>query len=447
MRAMKSLACLSVLVFTSHATLASDDADKAKEALAQTKAAIDAELSKPLTKPLETSVAQDASRLAAGEAPTGNNRLIEQSRTGVSHPVRAALPVVLPKGPLNAMTPKVATAQTKAAIDAELAKPLTESLSPAVAQDANRLAAGEAPAGSNRWIERPNTGESKSVRTAPPVTMPQGPLGKAPADPLKAIGDAQREGGVRLDEIQREINLPGLKKDDPSLKPFVIHTRNGVNEIVRMSGKLLNRIATPFGKPAVIDTSNSMAKVVGSDVYFIPNGDQPIGLFIVDSANTSQSISMTVIPSGAIPGQSVIIKLEDLRASTNISGASEEEAEISAPRASDYAGFIRSLMSQAVRGKVTGFNPVPLESGVAKIGPLQVTPEIAFTGATVDIYRYQIVNKSGEKVDLTETAFYRKGIKAVSFFPTISLKPEQSGYVFILADKPVSAAPMALEAQ
>lgn len=340
-----------------------------------------------------------------------------------------------------------AMAQTKAAIDAELSKPISSPLAPEVVDDAKRLVTGEGATGANRFIERPNTGESKQVRSAPAVTLPMGPLGKPPIDPLAAVTEAQRAGGVPLDSIQREINLPGLKKDDPSLKPFVIHTRNGVNEIVRMSSKLLNRIATPFAKPVVIDTSNSMAKVVGSDVYFMPSGEQPIGLFIVDSANTSQSISLTAIPSGAIPGQSVIVKLEDLRASTNVTGTSEEEAEISTPRASDYSGFIRSLMAQAVRGKVTGFNPVPLESGVARMGPLQVTPEIAFTGSSVDIYRYQIVNKSGERVDLTETAFYRKGIKAVSFFPSISLKPEQSGYVFILADKPKSAATVAMEAQ
>jgi len=226
----------------------------------------------------------------------------------------------------------------------------------------------------------------------------------------------------------------------------VIHTRNGVNEIVRMSSKLLNRIATPFAKPVVIDTSSSMAKVVGSDVYFMPAGDQPIGLYIVDSSNTSQSISLTAIPSGAIPGQSVIVKMEDLRTTANVTAASEEESEISTPRASDYAGFIRSLMSQAVRGKVTGFNPVPLEGGVARMGPLVVTPEIAFSGASVDLYRYQIVNKSTETVDLIETAFYRKGVKAVSFFPNIALKPDQSGYVFLLADKPQSPANMAMEA-
>jgi conjugal transfer pilus assembly protein TraK len=309
------------------------------------------------------------------------------------------------------------------------------------------MAGADAPTGSNRFVERPNTGDSKLVRTAPPVVLPKGPLGKPPIDPLKAIAEGQREGGVGLDAVQREINLPGLKKDDPSLKPFVIHTRNGVNEIVRMSSKLLNRIATPFGKPVVIDTSSSMAKVVGSDVYFIPSGEQPIGLFIVDQANTSQSISLTIIPSGAIPGQSVIVKLEDLRASNSVAALSEEEAEITTPRASDYMGFIRSLMAQAVRGKVPGFNPVPLEGGVARMGPLQVTPEIAFTGASVDLYRYQIVNKSGQNVDLTETAFYRKGIKAVSFFPNIALKPEQSGYVFLLADKPKSAANLAMEAQ
>ena len=343
---------------------------------------------------------------------------------------------------------KEAMGQAKAAIKAELDKPLGKPIAPDVVQQANQIATGQepAPTGVNRYVDRKGTGDSKQVRSAPPVVMPKGPLGKPPVELKNALMESQAAGGVALDPIQKDMNLPGLKKDDPSLKPFVIHTRNGVNEIVRMSSKLLNRIATPFAKPVVIDTSSSMAKVVGSDVYFMPAGDQPIGLYIVDSSNTSQSISLTAIPSGAIPGQSVIVKMEDLRTTANVTAASEEESEISTPRASDYAGFIRSLMSQAVRGKVTGFNPVPLEGGVARMGPLVVTPEIAFSGASVDLYRYQIVNKSTETVDLIETAFYRKGVKAVSFFPNIALKPDQSGYVFLLADKPQSPANMAMEA-
>lgn len=340
-----------------------------------------------------------------------------------------------------------ALTKTKNAIEAELSKPMTQPLAPAVVSDAAKLNSSDTPSGANRFVERSNTGGVKQVRAAPPVTLPKGPLGKAPGDSLSAIAEAQREGGLQLDPIQREINLPGLKKDDPSLKPFVIHTRNGVNEIVRMSSKLLNRIATPFAKPVVIDTSSSMAKVVGSDVYFIPAGEQPIGLFIVDQANTSQSISLTIIPAGAIPGQSVIVKMEDLRASTNLAAGSDEETEITTPRASDYSGYIRTLMTQAVRGKVPGFNPVPLEGGAARLGPLLVTPEIAFAGGAVDIYRYRITNTASEKVDLVETAFYRKGVKAVSFFPNIALKPEQTGYVFLLAEKPKSGVNLMVEAQ
>ena len=58
----------------------------------------------------------------------------------------------------------------------------------------------------------------------------------------------------------------------------------------------------------------------------------------------------------------------------------------------------------------------------------------------VDVYRYSLMNKGQETVDLTETAFYRKGVKAVSFFPHLALKPGEGGYVFLLADKPKSAS-------
>ena len=330
---------------------------------------------------------------------------------------------------------KAELARTEDAIKAELAKPVGTPLaspSPAKAEEK----------GSNRFIERQGTGTSKAVRTAPAVVLPEGPLGKAPADMKKLIAEKQKEGGVALDTYQKDMNLPGLKRDDPSLKPFVLHTRNGVNEIVRMSGKLLNRIATPFSKPVVIDTSDSVSKVVGSDVYYMPAGEGPIGLYIADSNNTAQSIALTIIPAQDIPGQNLIVKLEDLRASENLAltATSPEEAEISQPRANDYTGYVRSLMTQAVRGKVASFAPVPLEGGVARIGPIEVTPEIAFTGSVVDVYRYSLMNKGQETVDLTETAFYRKGVKAVSFFPHLALKPGEGGYVFLLADKPKSAS-------
>lgn len=306
----------------------------------------------------------------------------------------------------------------------------------------------ESPKPTGRFVERAGTGSSKPVRSAQPVSLPEGPLGKPPGDINKLIAEAQKAGGEPIDAIQKEINLPGLKKDDPSLKPFVLHTRNGVNEIVRMSGRLLNRIATPFKKPVIIDTTDSVSKIVGSDIYYTPSGDKPIGLFIIDSANTQQTISLTVIPEYGIPGQNLIVKLEDLRTVDNLANASsQDESEVLQPRASDYSGYVRSLLTQAVRGKVAGFSPVPLEGGVASLGALAVEPELAFAGSVVDIYRYKLLNTGTTPLDLVETAFYRKGVKAISFFPRMSLQPGEVSYVFLLADKPKAANGAGLDAQ
>jgi conjugal transfer pilus assembly protein TraK len=356
----------------------------------------------------------------------------------------------------DAGTPPAAAEAHKRAIKAELSKPVALNVAGAAAdldpKPISQIAASTAGTATNpasRFVERPGTGSSKSVATAPKVTLPEGPLGKAPGDLKTSVLSAQRAGGVGLDSIQRDMNLPGLKKDDPSLKPFVLHTRNGVNEIVRLSGRLLNRIATPFVKPVVVDESGSTVKVIGSDVYFMPAGETPIGLYIVDEVNTGQTISLTVVPAYDIPGQSIIVKLEDLRATQNLAlaAATPEEGEIAQPRASDYTGYVRTLMTQAVRGKINGFNPVPLEGGIARLGTIEVVPEVAFTGSVVDIYRYVITNKGAEAIDLVETAFYRKGVKAVSFFPSQSLTPEGSGYVFIMADKPESPASLQWEGQ
>lgn len=301
-------------------------------------------------------------------------------------------------------------------------------------------AAAEKPAA--KFAVKQGTGGAQVVGAAPAVRLPEGPLGRAPEDINKVLAAAQKAGGQALDPIQREINMPGLKKDDPSLKPFVLHTRNGVNEIVKMSARLLNRIATPFKKPVLIDTTNSTSKIVGSDIYFTPAGDQPIGLYIADSANTSQTISLTIIPDNEIPGQNLIVKLEDLRAVQNlaVAAATAEESEIVQPKASDYTGFVRAIMAKAVRGSIPGFSPIPIEGGIARMGTLDVEPELAFTGSVVDVYRYRIKNSGDQALDLVETAFFRKGVKAVSFFPHMNLQPGQESYVFLLADKPTAAA-------
>jgi|GEM_PF-5683476 len=290
----------------------------------------------------------------------------------------------------------------------------------------------------SRFVTRAGTGKSEVVASAPvpsdviPAIQVSTPLQSVES----SIDEARRAGGVAMDPSLREINLPGLKKDDPLLKPWVLHTRNGVNEIVKLSGSLINRIATPFKRPMLIDPSDSVSKIIGSDVYYTPSGSQPIGLFIIDSENKAQTISLTVIPTSSIPGQNLMVKVEDLRAIEDLAPNAPKARNGAPIKEADYTNFMRSIMTQAVRGKIQGFSIVPLEGGVAMIGDLEVTPDLVFSGSTLDVYRYKINNRSIKTLDLSEPAFYRSGVKAVSFFPKLALDANESGYVFIAADKP-----------
>lgn len=291
---------------------------------------------------------------------------------------------------------------------------------------------GSNPSGA-RFEVREGTGSSKTVsQQIPPVSTPSVPR---PIEEVESsIARARAAGGTAMDPSLRDINLPGLKNDDPQLRPWVLHTRNGVNEVVNLSGSFINRISTPFAKPSVIDPSNSTIKVVGSDVYYIPSGTNPIGIFIIDLENKGQTISLTVIPKQNIPGQNLIVKLEDLRAATGL--ISKEGAKAVPQNPADYSSYVRSIMTQAIQGQIQGFSIVPLEGGVAKIGDIKVTPDLVFAGPLVDVYRYEIENEGSKSVDLDESAFYRKEIRAVAFFPHLMLKASEKGYVFILADKP-----------
>ncbi|NVZ11515.1 type-F conjugative transfer system secretin TraK [Allochromatium humboldtianum] len=297
-------------------------------------------------------------------------------------------------------------------------------------------AAAESAAGSGRFVERPGTGKSETVSQAP---VPSVPLAAAPAplaDVERSIEQARQAGGIPMDPALRDIHLPGLKNDDPSLRPWVLHTRLGVNEVVKLSASLINRIATPFRKPILIDPSSSSVKIIGSDVYYTPASSSPIGIFIVDSENKNQTISLTVIPTDGIPGQNLIVKLEDLRAAEDLTPNAPRGKGGLPGREADYTSYVRAVMTQALRGKVDGFSNVPLEGGVAKMGDLQITPDLVFTGSIIDIYRYRISNSGKKALDLHENNFYRKGVRAVAFFPRLSLAPNEDGYVFILADKP-----------
>lgn len=256
----------------------------------------------------------------------------------------------------------------------------------------------------------------------------------SPATPPTTNAPARALAGEPAPAAERDKRLPALKPDDPALKPFVLHTRIGVNEVVTISSRLLNRISTPFQEPVVVDTSGAQFKVVGSEVFLLPASDEPAGIYLFDKSNPTQVVSLTLVPQAAIPGQNILIKLEDLRALGNLALTSSASATLAAKPA-DYESMLTQILVSAVNGKIAGFNAVPLQTSVALIDEVEVEPDVVFQGGSYDVYRYRLRNTSDETIALNEGVFYREGVRAVTFFPRDTLAPQGKTYVFIVADK------------
>lgn len=260
---------------------------------------------------------------------------------------------------------------------------------------------------------------------------------------VPSVSEALRSetGGPAPDSLA-DTRLPVLKGDEASLKPFVLHTRVGVNEVIRLSSNFLNRISTPFADPVIVDISGSQSKIVGSEVFVLPKEGAPTGIYLFDKSNPSQMISLTLVPQPGIPGQNVLIKVENFRALGNLGLTPDgRQSDQRNGQPTDHEGVLSNLLINAINGRIPGFSPVPLEAGVAKIEDVQITPDVVFQGYYLDVYRYQLTNQGARAVALNEGVFYREGIKAVSFFPRDTLAPNDSTFVFLVANKGMEKNP------
>lgn len=253
--------------------------------------------------------------------------------------------------------------------------------------------------------------------------------------------DPRKESGFAPPESLRDTRLPGLKADSPSLKPVVVHTRVGINELVELSSAYLNRISTPFENPVIVDISGSQSKIIGSEIFYLPKGNDPISIYIFDKSNPSQTINLTIKPNNKLPAQNVLVKIENFRALGNLSLINDPEKGVVLDEASDHEGTLSSLIIGAIKGKINGFSPIPIEGGTAKIEDVEIIPDVVFQGYYLDIYRYQLNNAGERTIALNEGVFYRKGVKAISFFPRDTIKPKEKTFVFIVAAKNMDPNP------
>ncbi|MDK9702563.1 MAG: type-F conjugative transfer system secretin TraK [Sulfuritalea sp.] len=230
------------------------------------------------------------------------------------------------------------------------------------------------------------------------------------------------------------LGAPG--QPQAPVKQNIVRISEGENEIVYVGLGFPNRIATPFANPQPVAAEGLVEfSVVGRNIFFIPDKEAPIGLFITDASGQGSVASLTLIPRAGMPGQNILLVAEgDTAARTS---ADISKREMTAP-ASDYVDGLKQLLRVFVQGGVApGYQEGALKVGAARVGAVVLMPEKIFTGSTFNVYRYRVENAGRESIELNEASFNEEGVRAVAFWPNARLAPTESTNVFIVAEPAV----------
>lgn len=233
--------------------------------------------------------------------------------------------------------------------------------------------------------------------------------------------------------------LPGVGEmpgDSPALQNNVIRVSSDRTSIVNVSGTLTNRISTPFQKPkAILLDGSASVKAVGQSLYVAPNGDpSPISLYVTGSGTNDPVVSLTLVPK-SVPPQTIVLQMDGPASASNAGGeAAGEDRPVSAN--DSYTKQVISTLRSLALGRVPqGYAEGALPRSVANLGNVVAIPLARYSGPIFDVYRYRIEAIVDGTMEMQESAFWTKGVRAVSLYPSGVVSKGHPTQVFVIADK------------
>lgn len=245
------------------------------------------------------------------------------------------------------------------------------------------------------------------------------------AEDVQGVGNII-PSNVQVEQPKKRVKaLPGVGtysfSEKNTIAPVVVSAGDG-GKVITVSNRFMNRIATPFKAPRIIDTTNVTFRQDDSSIFMLPTSTAPFVIYITGTEPGDQVVSFTVLPKD-IPAQTIVLQLDVP------STARKQKVE-------SYTQQIVDLLRKVASGGVPeGFSEGRMPNAVAVGQEIQILPQTRYSGSWVDVYKYSVVNGSKNVVELSETSFYKKGVRAVSIYPNIVVQPGETTNVFVIADK------------
>ena len=273
--------------------------------------------------------------------------------------------------------------------------------------------AAAAPVVQTGTVAPPPVGTPAAAPAAPGATS-------APAHPVRA----PTPGAAVASRATATATAPG-----------VVTVGAGASTYINVSARMMNEIVVPFANPRVVKflraSSRASIQQDGNSIYVSTGNEEFIQLIVKDAdAPTAAGFSVTLIPVEDIPGQHVVLRTEG-GGSAAAGGGGESLT------ASDYVDLLRELMREAARETLP---PAYSRDGgwggaTLQVGPVQGRSLYRAIGSQFVVEYYELRNAGAAGVELVETNFATKGVRAIAFMDSVVLAPGQAGRMVWVKDR------------
>lgn len=243
---------------------------------------------------------------------------------------------------------------------------------------------------------------------------------------------------ARKEKARKKQPLPGLNTAIPgssgnAFGDHVVRVGTTRTEVLNISSKFPNRIATPFANPRVFGVEDGElspldVNIDGSSVFVLARSSEPTAIYVKDGDNGS-TVGLMLVPQ-ALPPQTLILQLDKAERHATGQGSGEPE-----PVSNSYTDHLRNLLRPVAQGKTpTGCTMTRLTKSTAKLSDVMVSPIKRYSCGEVEVYSYEITNAAKGVIELREDMLAADNVRAVAFHPQVRLYPNSSTMAYVIAD-------------
>ena len=283
-------------------------------------------------------------------------------------------------------------------------------------------------------VAPPTAGEN-GTSTSTSASAPA-PSAAPPTAPLPTP-DAAPMAGPPPAAVRSTGPTPVLGPPPPrgvTTAPGVVTVAAGASTYLNVSARMMNEIVVPYANPRVVKflraSSRASIQQDGNSLYVSTGNEEFIQLIVKDAdAPSAPGFSVTLLPVQDIPGQHVVLRAEGGGAATAGSGESRNAA--------DYVDLLRELMREAARETLptTYVRDGGWSGATLQAGPIIGRSLYRAIGSQFVIEYYELRNSGAGGVELVETNFATKGVRAIAFVDAVALAPGQAGRMVWVKDR------------